>query len=141
MASTTLGTIMARVMDVCTGLTLKLKPTRDAFTHDRQPNAVLTDSVWVEDGGLAQNLEATNGVAVRTDRLTVWIARKLAFDGQTAKETLEETLVALEQAVLADGLSGSYHARLEGRRVSRPAGKDFAVGSATFSVDYDFDLA
>jgi hypothetical protein len=140
MAATTLGAILGHVRAVCEGTGLALSPTKDAFTHDRQPNTVLTDAYWVEDGGLGQNLEATANAAVRVDKLTVWIARKVAFDGQAAVDALETTLEALERRILADGLTHAYHARLDGRRVSRPAGKDFAVGSATVSVDYDVDL-
>jgi hypothetical protein len=138
MAATTLSAILTRFRTACEASPCSLTQTGDTFTHDRQPNAALTNSYRLEDAGTSQNLEATNNVAVRVDRVTVWIAQKVNFAGPTAEAAIEDKLVSIERAILADGPSNSYHARLESRRVSRPAGKDWLVGSASFSVDYDY---
>ncbi len=141
MAATTLKAIVDRFQAVLEASPLSLKATRDAFSHDRQPNALLDGTYYIQDDGVAESRPVSNHADVRIDRLTVFLARKLAFDGQTQKETIETTLNTIERYLIADGPANSYHAFIGGRRVTRPAGTDIAIGSITVHVDYDFSTS
>jgi hypothetical protein len=138
MANTTLKAIIDRFQAVCEASASSLKKTKDAFSHDAQPNGLLTGTYYLEDAGISSSVECSNNAEARIDQLTVWIARKVAFDGVTALETMETAINTLERAIVADGPAQGYHARLAGRKVSRPKDKDFLIGSATFTVDYDY---
>lgn len=141
MSDTTLKAIIDRFQAVLEASPISLTATRDAFSHDRQPNALLTNTYHVEDDGLQGTQSITNHKEARIDRLTVFVARKLDFAPQTAKETMETLLTTIERYLKADGLSNNYHVNLQNRRVTRPAGKDFLIGSVTLTVDYDFNAA
>jgi hypothetical protein len=139
MAALVLSDILARFRTVLEASPVSLVETRDAFSHERQPNAVLDNSYYIEDGGVVSSQSTSNYSAVRQDRLTVFIAKKLAFDGATALDTLEDTLVSVERAVIADGPNQGYAVvGTPTRRTTRPAGSDFCVGSLGLIVDYDY---
>ena len=137
MPALVLSDILARFRAVLTAA--GLTETREPFSHGLQPNSALEDAFYVEDGGLVSSRPVSNYDAVRLDRLTVFIAKKLAFDGADALETLEDTLVTVERDLIADGPAQGYHVTVEQRRVSRPAGKDYCLGSLSLTVDYDFN--
>lgn len=138
MADTTLAAIYARVRAVLEAAPLNLKPTKDAFSHDRQPNTLLDGSYYLEDGGLQSNRPATNYKAVRIDRIIVLVAAQLKFAPEVAKETMHTTLLTAERYIKADGPAHSYHAEIAvGRRITRPKNGDFLIGSIPFTVDYD----
>ena len=141
MAVTTLKAIIDRFQTILEGSNVNLKPTREPFTHDRQPNTLLTDSYRVADAGLQNTRSITNEKEARIDRIQVFVARKLAFDGQTAAETMHTTLNTIERYIVADGPANSYHASLSGRQVTPSASKDFLIGSVIISVDYDYNVA
>jgi hypothetical protein len=113
-----------------------LKPTKEPFSHDRQPNGLLDNAYRIEDSGLVSSASATNEVAVRIDSLTVWIAKKLSFDGQAAMAALETQVIAIERAVKADGKANGFHVEIAGRDIRRK--NDFATASIRLRVDYDF---
>jgi hypothetical protein len=140
MSALTLSDIFARVRVVLEAPPLTLTPTTDAFSHARQPTTLLTNSYYLEDGGLVSSQSVGNYDAVREDRVTIYVAQKLAFDGAAALDTLEDTLVAVERALVADGPAQSYSVgpRPE-RRITRADGADVAVGSIALTVNYDFD--
>lgn len=138
MADTTLKAIIDRFEAVLEATPLFLKPTKDAFSHDRQPNTLLDNSYYLEDGGLVSSRPVGNYKAVRVDRLVVFVALKLNFQAQTQKETMTTTLLTIERYLKADGPANSYHAEIGGgRRVTRPKGKDILIGSLALTVDYD----
>ena len=141
MADTTLKAIIDRIQAVCEASPLSLSKAKDAFSHDRQPNALLSNTYYLEDGGLVSSVDQGNNAEARIDAIDIHVAKKLAFDGTTALETMETTLLTLERYVLADGLSNSYHAHVANHKVSRPTGKDFLIGSLTINVDYDVSKA
>lgn len=138
MADTTLKAIIDRFQAVCEASPQSLKKAKDAFSHDRQPNGLLTDTYFIQDDGVLSSVEVTNNAEARIDRLTVFLARKVSFDAVTAMESMETSLSRLERAIEADGLSNNYHARLQTRRVSRPKDKDFVIGGVGFTCDYDY---
>ena len=141
MADITLTTILGRFQAVLEGPPFFYLPARDAFSHDRQPNSVLDQSYWLEDAGHQQTRPLGNKKAARLDRLTVYLARKLAFQPRSVVDTLESDLLTVERYLKADGPDQGYHVDLVGRRVSRPDGRDLAVASLTVEVDYDVDEA
>jgi hypothetical protein len=139
MPALVLSDILARFRTVLEASPVFLVETREPFSHERQPNATLEHSYYLEDGGIVSSKSVSNFDAVRLDRLTVYIAKKLAFDGTTAFDALQDTLVAAERALIADGPAQGYSVDVEQRRLTRPAGKDYGIGSLTVTVDYDFD--
>lgn len=138
MADQTLAAIFARFRTVLEASPLSLKATKDAFSHDRQPNSLLHGSYYLADGGLVSSRPVGNYKAVRIDRVVIYIAASLKFAGETAKETMETTLLTAERYIKADGHAQSYHAEIaSGRRISRPKGGDFLIASLPITVDYD----
>jgi hypothetical protein len=138
MPALVLSDIIARFRTVLEAAPVSLTETREAFSHERQPNAALENSYYLEDGGIVSSRSVSNYDVVRLDRLTVFIAKKLAFDGATAMDALEDTLVSVERALVADGTSQGYNVNVEQRRMTRPAGRDYCVGSLAVTVDYDY---
>lgn len=142
MADTTLPAIMARVRAVLEAAPLALVLTAEAFTHERQPSTLVSNTYYLADAGLRDTRPVGNYKAVRIDLLKVFVALQVNAAPHTQKEALGATLVTIERYVKADGLLGGYHAEI----VSRPAvtqrkGSDFLVGSVALSVDYDFNEA
>ena len=139
MGATTLKTIIDTVQALCEASPLSLSKSRDAFSHDRQPNTLLTNTYHIEDDGIVSSTELGANAEARIDALKIHIARKIAFDGVTAFETVQETLLTLERHLLAHGPNHSYYPRALNRDVTRPKGTDFLIGSLTVHVDYDVD--
>lgn len=140
MSALTVTDILTRFRTVLETTPLSLEPTRDAFSHERQPTSVLTNSYYLEDGGNAGTQSVGNYDAVRLDRITIYVAQKLEFDGTAALASLETTLTAIERALIADGPSQSYSIAPQlTRRVTRASGADVAVGSLSLTVDFDYD--
>ena len=140
MAALTLTDIMTRLETVLEAAPFGLMKTKVPFTHDHQPNETLEDRYTYRDGGMVQSTSMSAMVQARIDRIEVFIARKLAFNGHAQQLALETQLVAIERAFIADGLNEGYHVTVDGsaRRVTQPRGKDLLVGSCAFLVDYDF---
>lgn len=136
MAALTLKQIIDRFQAVMEAAPIAMTATREPFSHDLQPAGLVTNTYRVEDGGLRDTKPMTNHASARVDTLRIWIARKIAFAGQTAVEAIEESLVAIERAIKADGAAQSYHAEIVGRDPRRKG--DLVIASITFSVDYDF---
>lgn len=143
MATTTFKAILDRFQAICEGGTLALTPSLVPFTHKRAPNSVADSQYFLEDVGLSKTTIGTSDVEFRIDQVTVWLARRTAFAGQTAAETLHTTLNTLERLILADGPANSYHASVTGRQAPTPIneGGEIIVAGLTFAVDYDFSTA
>jgi hypothetical protein len=140
MSALTMTDLLARFRTVLEAEPLSLLPTRDAFSHDRQPTTVLTHSYYLEDGGNVASQSVGNYDAVRMDRVTIYVAQKLDFDGVSALGDLETTLTAIERALIADGPAQSYSIAPQiTRRVTRAPGADVAVGSLALTADFDYD--
>jgi hypothetical protein len=140
MASLTPSAIHTRFRTVLEASPVSLTESRDAFSHDRQPNTVLDLCYYLEDGGIQSSASVTNNDLVRIDRVTVFVAKKLNFDSATALASLEDKLVTIEREMVEDGPAQSYAiVGVPQRRVTRPEGKDYCVGSLTLQVDYDMD--
>lgn len=139
MADLTLQQIIDRFQAVLEAAPFTFKKTREPFSFDRQPNALLDNSYRVEDAGLSSTEPMSNHAEARIDTLRVWIARKLKFDGQTALEALQTDLVSIERYIKADGVSQGYHVTLAGRDVQQGAeNADFALAALDLACDYDF---
>lgn len=139
MASHTTDSLMARVRTVLEASPVSLTRARDAFSHDAQPNSVTTNSYWLEDGGNVSSQSVSNYTAVRIDRLTVYVAQKLNFASVEMLEDVEQTLTAIERALVADGPAQSYSVTPQPiRRITRAAGADVAIGSIALGFDYDY---
>jgi hypothetical protein len=141
MAATTLSAILTRIRAVCEASPLFLTPASEPFSPDREPTLTVDQAYVVLDEGLESHRSLTNQAAARIDRVTILVARRLGADPATTLGELEDTLLTLERALKADGPAGSYHAEILSRRVSRPAGKEIALGSLTVTVDYDLSEA
>ena len=83
----------------------------------------------------------TNPKLASPERITVYIARHLKFNGQTEVEALHDVLDTAERRLKDDGPDQSYHVWTETRRMTRPADRDYAVGSLVLTVDFDFNEA
>ncbi len=140
MATTTLKDIIDRFQTVIEAAPVSLKQTDQPFGFDLQPNAALDDRYWIQDGGMLESRSMTNNAEVRMDSLTVWIATKIKFAGQTAQETMETALAVIERAIVADGPANSYAATKTERAIERIDDTDVLVGLIAFTVDYDFTL-
>ena len=141
MAATTLTAIMDRFQVVLKAAPLHLTETKEPFSHDRSPNTVMDTAFRLEDGGIISSRPVGGNQFVRADRITVFLAKKLAFNAQTSVETLETTLNTIERYILDDDADNSYHASVEGRRVTRLPESDVAVGSLVFAVDFDYSAS
>lgn len=139
MAAMVLSDIIDRFEAVLEAAPLSFKHSKEPFSFDQQPNALINNAYRIEDAGLSSTRSSSNSTAVRVDTLRVWIARKLAFDGQTAVEALQDSVVSIERYLKADGKAQGYHVEFGGRDIKRL--KDLAIASADFSVDYDFNEA
>lgn len=140
MADTTLAAILARFAAVLEASPLSLTATKDAFSHDRQANTLLTNSYYLEDGGMLSSRPMGNYRAARIDRVVIYVAAKLNFDAEAVKRTMETTLLSAERYIKADGPGHDYHAEIaSGRRVTRPKSGDFLIGSIPLTVDYDIN--
>lgn len=138
MAATTLKAIIDRFQAVLEAAPLSLTATREPFSHDLSPNTVIDSAYRIKDDGLSRSRPVGANQFVRVDRLTIFIAKKLNFAGQTAVETMETLLNTIERQILADDNSHDYHASIEGRLVTQPPKTDIAIASLTLLVDYDF---
>lgn len=142
MADTTLAAIMARFRAVLEASPLLLTLTAEAFTHDRQPTTLVSNTYYLEDAGLASSRAVGNYKAVRVDRVRVFVALNINGVPHTAKETLEGTLLTAERYLKADGPANGYHVELVGgRQVTQKKGSNYFVGSVTLSADYDVNEA
>lgn len=140
MAALTLTDILARFRVVLEAEPLNLKAANDAFSHARQPAGVLTDSYYLEDGGIASNRSVGNYDTVRLHRVVIYVARHLGMDSEAALASIATTLTAIERALIGDGTNQSYQIAPEvQQRITRPANADYAVGSLTLSADFDYD--
>lgn len=138
MAATTLKAIIDRFQAVLEAAPLSLAPTKEPFSHDLSPNTVLDSAYRIKDDGLVRNQPVGANQFVRVDRLTVFIAKKLAFTAQTVAETMETLLNTIERQILADDAAHEYHASVEGRTITQPPNTDIAIASLTVLVDYDY---
>lgn len=139
MAATDLAAIIAVFRQVCEAV--ELVATSQPFTHDRQPNAAIQDSYWIEDGGAISRESQTNYAETRVDRLVVWIAKPLAFAGAAQFEALEQLGDTLYRALVAEGTVQGWNVEAENRRLTNPRNTELVVGSFAFRVDYDFSAS
>jgi hypothetical protein len=131
--------IIDRFQAVLEAAPFSLKATTDPFGLDRQPNAALNNAYRIEDSGLVRSHSITNHVAARVDRLTVFIARKVAFGGSASPEALEAQLITIERYLKTDGRQNGFHVEAVGRKMK--ASKEVVIGSIDLTVDYDFNEA
>lgn len=136
MAALTPTGIINRLQVVMEASPISMVQTREPFSHERQPSGLIQNVYRIEDAGLVSTRPITNRTQARIDAYRVWFTRKMAFAGQTALEAVEDSIVAIERAVIADGLAQGYHVTFAGRN-PRAVG-DLVIASVTFNVDYDF---
>lgn len=140
MPSYTPATLRAHLQALVEASPLSLTATREPFSFDRQPNAVL-DGTYVLDQALVSERSLTAGVAARIERFTLTVARLTKIDGETALQALLAELTTIDRAVRADGIDSGYHAwPIAGSLTAqRPAGRDFCLGQVAWTCDYDFE--
>jgi hypothetical protein len=141
MAATTLAAILASWKTVVEDDAVALVPTIAPFTHDQQPNGMVANSYYLEDGGNVQRSSMTNNAEVRIDRVTFWIAYPVNFDGDTALQALETLVDTIYRALLVQARTDGYNVEADTRRITRPAGLELLVASQAFTVDFDFSTA
>jgi len=140
-AALTITDILARFRVVLEAEPLNLIESNDAFSHQRQPAGVVTNSYYIEDTGIVSNRSVGNYDTVRLQRLTVYVARVIPpGQGSATLATVETTLTAIERALIADGASQSYAIAMDvQRRVTKTEATDIAIGSLAVTVDHDYD--
>ena len=141
MATTDLTTIVGAWEDVLEAAPLSLKPCTEAFSHDRQPNANLQDTYYIEDGGIVNRRSVTSQTEARIDRLRIYLAKPKAFAGNTQKKAMLTLFDTIYRYLAADGRTNGWNVELLGHRVSSPAKSDLIIGSLDLSVDYDYSVA
>lgn len=141
MAATTLAAILDRFQAVLAAAPLSLKQSLEAFSHDRQPNANIQDTFWVEDGGQASRRSTTNHSEARIDVLRVYVAKPKAFAGLTQMEALVTLGDTMYRHLLVDALTQGWNVEMAAHKTSSPANTDLVIGSYDFRVDYDFSSA
>lgn len=139
MPATDLKTIIDAFQSVLEAAPLSLKPTQVPFTHDRQPNTMVADSYYIDDGGTVNRQSVTNDVEVRVDRLRIWVAKPLAFAGQAQFEAMEQLADTIYRYLLVNARANGWNVDADARRVTRPAAAEVIIGEFGFRVDYDFN--
>ena len=140
MAAMTPGLIRARLMAVVEAADPGLVRSREAFSFDRQPNTVL-DNTYTVDIERINERSQTADVTARLDRVTLTIARKLGMDSEAAARALLDVLDDVDRRLRADGTSQGYHLWPQASRVVRPDGRDYCLGTLSWTCDYDFSEA
>jgi hypothetical protein len=112
-----------------------------AFSHDRQPNANMQDTYWIDDGGPVSRRSCTNFQEVRIDRLIVMVAKPVSFAGQAQFETMEQLGDTIYRQLCADGRTNGWNVEAANRRITNPPDTELIIASFGFTVDYDFSSA
>lgn len=129
--------IIDRFQAVMEAAPFSLTESTEPFSFDRQPNGLINNVYRIEDRGLRSSRSATNNVAVRIDSLRVWVARKMAFNGQAAVESVQANLITMERHLKQDARVNGFFVEITGRDVRRSG--DMVIAAIDLSVDYDFD--
>lgn len=143
MAAQTLSAILDRMQTVLEAAPLSLVSSTSPFEDTNVPNALVDTTYRLTAGGVVSDVPTSNFQTVRVDRVTVTIEKMLAFDGYAAQQSIQDSLDAIERAIVADGTNNGYFASVEkgSRKVTRPKGTDVCQASLNFLVDYDFSEA
>lgn len=139
MATTDLARIIAAWRLVLEQDPLALQPAQQAFSHDRQPNAMMQDTYWIGDAGTVSRFSCGNDQEVRIDRLEVWVARPVSFAGQAQFEVLEQLGDQIYRYLSSDGRIRGWNVEADSRRITNPQGTELLIASFGFRADYDFD--
>lgn len=139
MAATTLAAILALMRATLEGDTVGLTASGQPFTHDRQPNSVLQDTYYLDDGGQISRQSVTNDQEVRIDRLVVYVAKPLAFAGQDQVDAMHTLLDTIYTQLVQTARDHGWNIESDQRRVTRNPKTQLIVGSLGVNVDYDFD--
>lgn len=134
------STVRARIMTLVEATDPGLIRSIEAFSLNRQPNAVL-DNSYTLDQQLVKETSMTADVTARIDRVTLTIGRLLKMDSETAARELLDVMTDVDRRVRADGVSQSYHVWPLSQKVVRPDGKDYVLGELVWTCDYDFSEA
>ena len=137
MAAMTPASVRARIMTLLEDSDPWLTRSAEAFSLDRQPNAVLDNSYTLRQELVKENSQTSN-VTARIDRVTLTIGRLLKTDGEAAIRALQDVLDDVDRRVRADGVSQGYHVWPQSNRITRPDGRDYCLGELAWTCDYDF---
>jgi hypothetical protein len=142
MAATTIKAILDRFQAVLAAAPLSLVQAQQAFSHDRQPNAQIQDTFWIENGGLVNARSASNKQEVRVHRLTVYVAKPASFAGLAQMEAMLELGDTMYRYLIADGLTQGWNVSTGGgERVTNPKKTELVIASYPFLVDFDFSVS
>ena len=135
------NTIVDRVSSICAGAPFKLKRAKDPFSFGLQPAGEI-DQVFRIDVEAQDTIGKMSFGEERTDRLTVWIARKQQADPTATRARLITDVTSLTAAVTRDGTAGDFAILDEGGGVafSHESGEEFAVARLTLPVNYEAQL-
>ncbi len=140
MPATTLTAIIGHVQTTLEAAPVSLTRSQLPFSHDRQPNAVVDNVYWVEDGGQVSRQSGTNHFEVRIDRLVVYVAARAAFAGTTPFTTMSTLLDTIYKQLVEMARANGYNVEADGtRKITQKSGSEILIGSVGLSVDYDFD--
>lgn len=139
MAVTDLKSIIDAWQLVLEASPVSLVRAQQAFSHDRQPNANIQDTYWIDDGGAVNRRSVTNHQEVRVDRLVVMVAKPISFVGLDQFEAMEQLGDTIYRQLSADGRTNGWNVEADTRRITHPPKTELIVASFGFRVDYDFD--
>ena len=127
-----------RVSSVC--VTLGYAPAHTPFSFDLQPTGDIHEVFRIEAEALGV-IGGFNFTEERTDRLTIWIARKHAAAPSTAYQALITDTTSIRAAVIRDGAvtSGEYSVPDDGWAfdVQRADGQEFATARLALACNYE----
>jgi hypothetical protein len=137
-APTTLSAILAAWKTLVEASPVSLIPTVAPFTHDQQPSGMVASSYYFEDGGNVSRASVTNNAEVRVDRVTLWLAMPVNFAADTTLQAMETLIDTIYKQLLGLALTAGYNVAADTRRVTHPKDGELLIGSASFTVDFDF---
>jgi hypothetical protein len=133
--------VLARVTSICAGSPFLFTLAVSPFGFTQQPTGQI-DGVFrvvVEQGEVVGGFSYTEE---RTDRVTVWVARKQQADAQAAYDRLLADVSSIRSAVIHSGVLVGDFAVPDGgsTRVEHEAGREFAVAELTIPVNYELTV-
>lgn len=132
-------TILERVTSVCATPAFGFRQAVSPFDFDVQPSGFI-DAVFRVEVASQAVVGGLSYAEERTDRVTIWVARKQGASPLLAYTQLVTDVTSLYSAVIHDGATGGGDfAVLDGTEmdVTHRDGQEFAVGRMALPINYE----
>lgn len=135
--------ILDRIASICATAPFEFKQAVTPFSFDLQPSGQV-DGVYRLEYGDGPILGGFNYLEERTDRVTIWVARKYNGDATAMYKALVTDATSLRAAVIRDGTvtSGEYFVPDEGnaQQIVRQPNAEFAVLRLQIPLNYEIQV-